>query len=33
MGYSPELAPGPGGEIHRKRVNKFKADLKKKIEQ
>jgi hypothetical protein len=33
MEYSTELAPGPGGAAHRKRVNKFKADLKKKIEQ
>lgn len=33
MSYSPELIPGPGGVEHRKRVNKFKEDLKKKIEQ
>ena len=33
MQYSPELVPGPGGVAHRKRVNKFKDDLKKKIEQ
>jgi uncharacterized protein (DUF169 family) len=33
MNYSPELMPGPGGTEHRKRVNKFKDDLKKKIEQ
>ena len=33
MQYSPELVPGPGGVAHRKRVNKFKEELKKKIEQ
>jgi uncharacterized protein (DUF169 family) len=27
------LAPGPGGVAHRKRVNKFKADLEKQIEE
>jgi len=31
--YSPELVPGPGGAAHRKRVNQFKKDLIKKIEQ
>jgi uncharacterized protein (DUF169 family) len=33
MGYSPELAPGPGGPAHRKRVNQVKKDMIKKIEQ
>ncbi len=33
MEYSPELAPGPGGPAHRKRVNQFKKDMIKKIEQ
>ena len=33
MNYSPELMPGPGGVEHRKRVNQFKEDLRKKIEQ
>jgi uncharacterized protein (DUF169 family) len=33
MNYSPELGPGPGGPAHRKRVNQFKKDMIKKIEQ
>jgi uncharacterized protein (DUF169 family) len=33
MEYNPELAPGPGGPAHRKRVNQFKKDMIKKIEQ
>jgi len=31
ISYSPAMEPGPGGEAHRKRVNQFKADLKKRI--
>jgi uncharacterized protein (DUF169 family) len=31
MEYDPKLAPGPGGPVHRKRVNKLMADLRKKI--
>jgi len=33
MHYNPELVPGPGGEVHRKRVNQFKKDIIEKIEQ
>jgi len=33
MNYSPELIPGPGGVAHRKRVNQFKEEMKKKIAQ
>jgi uncharacterized protein (DUF169 family) len=31
ISYSPTMQPGPGGVAHRKRVDKFKADLKKRI--
>jgi hypothetical protein len=31
ISYSPTLQPGPGGPAHRKRVNKFKEDLKNRI--
>jgi uncharacterized protein (DUF169 family) len=33
MDYSPELESGPGGEAHRKRVDQFKKDMIKKIEE
>ena len=33
MPYSPTTAPGPGGDAHRKRVNKLMADLRKKIQE
>ena len=33
MNYSPVLVPGPGGVEHRKRVNQFKEEMKKKIAQ
>lgn len=32
ISYSPRMEPGPGGPAHRKRVNKFKEDLRKRIE-
>jgi len=31
MPYSPTTAPGPGGDAHRKRVNKLVEDMRKKI--
>jgi uncharacterized protein (DUF169 family) len=31
ISYSPQLQPGPGGPAHRQRVNKFKADLNKRL--
>jgi uncharacterized protein (DUF169 family) len=31
ISYSPQFEPGPGGPVHRKRVNKFKADLNKRL--
>ncbi|MHB8104270.1 MAG: DUF169 domain-containing protein [Dehalococcoidales bacterium] len=33
MGYNPTPAPGPGGDAHRKRVNKLMADLRKRIKE
>jgi uncharacterized protein (DUF169 family) len=33
MSYNPNPPPGPGGPAHRKRVNKLKADLKRKIKE
>lgn len=33
MQYNPNPPPGPGGPAHRKRVNKLKADLAKKIKE
>ena len=33
MGYSPTAAPGVGGPAHRKRVNKFLGDIRKKIKE
>ncbi len=31
MGYSATTAPGPGGDTHRQRVDKMKADMKKRM--
>ncbi|OGO06443.1 MAG: hypothetical protein A2Y92_00180 [Chloroflexi bacterium RBG_13_57_8] len=33
ISYSPTSAPGPGGPAHRKRVNQFLVDLRKKIKE
>jgi uncharacterized protein (DUF169 family) len=33
MPYNPKLEPGPGGPVHRKRVNKLLADIKRRIEE
>ena len=33
MSYSPTLEPGPGGNAHRKRVNKVLADMRKRIKE
>jgi uncharacterized protein (DUF169 family) len=33
IAYNPKPVPGPGGVIHRKRVNKLLADLRKKIKE
>jgi uncharacterized protein (DUF169 family) len=33
IAYTPKPAPGPGGPVHRKRVNKLLADLRKKIKE
>ena len=33
MTYNPKSAPGPGGPVHRKRVNKLMKDLRKKIKE
>jgi uncharacterized protein (DUF169 family) len=33
ISYSPKFEPGPGGTAHRKRVNKFKEDLRRRIEE
>jgi uncharacterized protein (DUF169 family) len=33
MAYNPKPAPGPGGDAHRKRVNKLMADLRKRIKE
>jgi hypothetical protein len=33
MPYNPTPAPGPGGDAHRKRVNKMMEDMRKRIEE
>jgi uncharacterized protein (DUF169 family) len=33
MSYNPKLAPGPGGAVHRKRVNQMMVELRKKIKE
>lgn len=33
MGYKPTLEPGPGGPVHRKRVNKMMVELRNKIKE